>query len=427
MILSNSNFVTSIIQVLKEAMDEKQKLLENENRKRRASFMEDEITSSISSLETSISNLKEQYLANLSPNHAGQFGDPASARACGQDHALVDCKFKTVTGNELQVQRYKCEFHFDDQHTDYLAVQTNRKDSSPFFLLSEWNLKLNLRSDKNQQKEEKGRIMKELTAIKSKFEHHLVQLNHPHIVQPIAFVYSLESDQIILRLLQSYSHSVRFCELPVVLSKFQHELRSTPFYFLQILHALNHLHVNKLIHGNLTTENVLIDLSSGRVKLLNALIHRYLETLSVCGGEAAPAFKLKDIEQDYNRFAYLLSWFLLEFRPDFKQLLAIKQADLLKMLHEQNLDDCTLGLITNCLNRSSITVLEPLLVEFFTSSFKKLNERLNENLRRKTAHLADELESDQLTANENLKNLAVTGKNSRLSDFVILSKLGKVI
>ena len=406
-------------------MDEKQKLLENENRKRRASFLEDEITSSISSLETSISNLKEQFLANLSPNDH-QLSEPASARSCTQEHALVDCKFKTVTGNDLQVQRYKCEFHFDANHTDYLAIQTNRKDSSPFFLLSEWNLKLNLKSDKNQQKEEKSRIMKELTAIKSKFEHHLIHLNHPHIVQPIAFVYSLESDQISLRLLQTYSHSIRFCELPVVLSKFQQELRSTPVYFIQILDAINHLHSSKLIHGNLTNENVLIDLSSGQVKLINALIHRYLETLSVRGVEAATCFKLKDIEQDYNRFAYLLSWFLLEFKLNFKQLLQIKQADLLKMLHEQNLDDCTLGLIKNCLNRSSITVLEPLLVEFFASSFKKLNERLNEHLKRKAAaHLADELESDQLTTNDNLKNLAVTGKNSRLSDFEILSKLGK--
>lgn len=407
-------------------MDEKQKLLENENRKRRASFLEDEITSSINSLENSISNLKEQFLSNL---FECPLNEPASSsRSCSQDHPLLDLKFKTVTGSELHVQRYKCEFHFDAHHTDYLAIQTNRKDSTPFYLLSEWNLKLNQKSDKNQQKEEKSRIMKELTVIKSKFEHHLAHLQHPHIVQPIAFVYSLENDLISLRLLQNYAPSLRFCDLPVVLSKFQQELKSTPYYFLQILDALNHLHSNKIIHGNLTTESVLIDLGSGRVKLINALLNGYLESvrgLDTAAGRMTTGFKLKDIEQDYFRFAYLLAWFLLEFKLNFKQLLLIKQADLLKMLHEQHLDDCTLGLIRNCLNRNSITILEPLLIEFFNSSFRKLNDGLNEPLKKRAAHLADELESDQLTNNDNLKNLALAGKNSRLSDFVILSKLGK--
>ena len=405
-------------------MNEKQKLLESENRKRRASFLEDEITSSINSLESSISSLKDQFLSNWSDC---QLDEPA--RTCTQEHALVDCKFKTVAGNELQVRRYKCEFHFDAHHTDYLAVQTNRKDSAPLYLLSEWNLKLSQNADKTQQKEEKSRIMKELTVIKSKFEHQLIHLQHPHIVQPIAFVYSLESDLISLRLLQSYVPSIRLCDLPVVLSKFQQQIKATPFYFLQILDALNHLHSNKIIHGNLTTESVLIDLGTGRVKLINALIHGYLESVRGVSGsramDAAISFKLKDIEKDYVRFAYLLAWFLLEFRLDFKQLLLVKQADLLKMLHEQNLDDCTLGLIRNCLNRNSITILEPLLVEFFNSNFRKLNDGLKKQVKQRAAHLTDELENDQLANNDNLNNLALTGKNSRLSDFVILSKLGK--
>ena len=183
-------------------------------------------------------------------------------------------------------------------------------------------------------------------------------------------------------------------------------------------------------------ENVLIDLNTGQIKLINPLIQYHIndfisrsqttsKTTKSTSLESTICFKLKDIELDYNRFAYLLAWFLLEFKFNFKQLLALKQADLIKMLHEQNLDDCTLELIKNCLNRNSITILEPLLIEFFTSNFKKLNESLNGNLKKKPANLVDELENDQLINNDNLNQLQINGKNSRLSDFVILSKLGQ--
>lgn len=419
-------------------MVEKQKLMESENKMRRASFMEDdEITSLINSLEISISNLKEQFLSNLSLKNS-ELNNQKSLRVCSIEHPLVDCKFNLVNGNELHVQRCKCEFHFDTNHSDYLAIQI-KKDLTSFYSLSEWNMKLNQKLDKNQSKEEKSRIMKELAMIRSKVEHHLVYLNHPHIVQPIAITYSLDNDLIILRLLQNYLTNIRFCDIPFITNQVQQEIKSTSYYFIQILDALNYLHSNKLIHGNLNTENVIIDLNTGQIKLINIFIHSYINDFidrshqiqfSPTKSASSPietviGFKLKDIGIDYNRFAYLLSWFLLEFKFNFKQLLSIKQTDLIKMLHEQkNLDDCTLELIKSCLNRNSFTALEPLVVEFFTSRLEKLNKDLNDDLNKnKTVQVVDELESDQLMKKDNFNLL--TGKNSRLSDFVILSKLGK--
>ena len=113
-------------------MDEKQKLLANESKKRRASFLEDEITSSINSLDASISNLKKSFLIDLTLKD-GQLNEQKSKRACSLDHSLVDCKFKTVTGNDLHVQRYKCEFHFDTNHSDYLAIQIKKRFNAILF------------------------------------------------------------------------------------------------------------------------------------------------------------------------------------------------------------------------------------------------------------------------------------------------------
>lgn len=421
-------------------MVEKQKLIENANKKRRRSYRENEISTLISSLESSISDLKEKYLSASQSLKDYQLNNQSSLRTCFVDHPLSDCKFKTFAGNELHVQRYSCDSHCDQYRTDYLAIQI-KKDSSPFYFLTEWNVKLNQKSaDKNQLKEDRSRIMKELLIIKTKFEHELVNLNHQNIFQPLAFTYLLDNDLICLKYLQSHIDNIRFADLPFVFSKFQQEIKSTPFYFIQILEALNYLHLNKLVHGNLTTENVLIDLNTGHIKLMNTMVECCLNDFIERSQSNAASksnqfiegkinFKLKDIESDYNQFAYLLTWFLLEFKINFKQLILIKQNDLIKLLHEQNnIDECTLELIKSCLNRNSITLIEPLLIEYFTSSLKKLNDSLNENIKKKNVvNLNDDLENEQFTANDNdnIKNLPLACKNSRLSDFLILSKLGQ--
>ena len=405
-------------QVLQRAMSEKQKLLENESKRlRSASLIEDEIAASINSLKTSISSLKDKFLSNLSSFKGYQLNDQRSLRACNtHDHrsSAVDYKFKTITGTELLVQKLSCDLHCE-LYTDYLAIQ---KESTCFYLLSEFrNLKL------NATKEEKSRLMKELLNIRTKFEHKLIHSNHPHIIQPLAFTYSLENDLISLRLLNSHvKHNIRFCDLPFVLSNF--EQQEISFYFIQILEALNYLHSNGLVHGNLNTENVMLDLNSGQIKLLNPLIQSYLYEFINQLNTSTSKSSMQSIEQDYNRdytsFGFLLCWFKLKFKLDFKQLLSVKQTDLIKMLQDHGCTSSELELIKNCLNRCSITILEPILIEFFEHACENVNENL-----KKTTRLIDELESDQVTANDNLKDLPIINKNSRLSDFEVISKLGQ--
>jgi len=384
--------------VLKQAMSEKQKLLESE-RLRRSSFMEeDSITSSIVSLKNSISNLKARFLVNLSSFKGNTSEEVKSIqRTCQHDHQLsVDsfCKFKTSTGKEFQVQKLACDLH-SDIYTDYFAIQ--RDSSTAFYLLSEFqSLKLNV------SKEEKTKLMKEIQNIRTKFEHKSTLLNHVHIIQPLAFTYSL----------------------PIILNNFEQQQIKSSFYFIQILDALNYLHSNHLAHGHLNTENIMVDLQCGKIKLLNPLIQSYVYDFINQLNSTNKSFS-QSIEQDYNRdyvsFGFLLCWFKLRFKFTFNQLLSFNQTDLIKMLQDCGCVGSELELIKNCLNsNTSITVLEPILIEYFEQAAENINENLN-----KTTRLMDEIESDQITGHNNLKDFSITSKNSRLSDFEIISKLGQ--
>ena len=80
-------------------------------------------------------------------------------------------------------------------------------------------------------KDERNRIARELTAIKSKFDNHLIyHLNHPNIIQPIAFIYSLDDELACLRLLQNYVNNIRFCDLPFLLNRYNLEIKLAPYF-----------------------------------------------------------------------------------------------------------------------------------------------------------------------------------------------------
>jgi translation initiation factor 2-alpha kinase 4 len=367
--------------------------------------------------------------AKLRPNDYNWFSG-SKLEACSVEHFVSECKFRSNNGNDLQVQRYGCMFPHSESRVDFYAASVHKDQLNPYWI-SEWTVPLKF-PDRSTVKEQTSKAIKEMITIKSTFEHHLSKLTHAALITPIAFSYSLENEVITCRLLQQYSHCVRLCDLPQLLLQPSLPLYCVAQHLLGILEGLNYLHECSIVHGDLSTETILFDLTQRRVRLSFVLIQRLLidfeERVRDTQKTNAPleqiiGFQLNDLDTDYHRFALVLVWFMTEFKHNFDELISMKNNDLIQLLSNQAVDPCIVSLVKKCLNSTGLAQIEPLLVQFFD---KFLHQTDHNQAQRKARHCTVEEESilEKGSASQQLAKLGLMKRNSRLADYEVICKLG---
>jgi translation initiation factor 2-alpha kinase 4 len=261
------------MQIIRIRDEQKHKLLEEElQRKQIASRVESKLRrescdgNDLIHLTTNSLNDNKYYMKS-------------SLTKCNSSHG-TNCIVFTVNGIDRKVQKGKCLFHNHlRQSIEYLGIDLL---SGEPVVIVEWILNLNqikqnplLEFELTDEKSVDD-IVNRISKIENFFKTKIKSLDNSNLIRYLSLKYSIESEYIVVDLLQEHINGNSLFSLANVLRGQPLDVNLIRHYSKQILEALSYLHKQHCPHGDIRETNIYIDGMTGNIKISGYYLEKQL-------------------------------------------------------------------------------------------------------------------------------------------------------
>lgn len=370
-----------------------------------------------------------------------------SSVKCSINHK-TSCITFLVNGNERQIQKGKCIFHNHlRQSIEYLGIDLF---SGEPVVIIEWIININqfkqnitihefeLMNDNKNTTDIVNRISK----IENFFKTKMKCLDHSNLIRYLSMQYSIESDYIVINLLQEYVNGNSLYNLANVLKGQPFDLSLIRFYSKQILEVLNYLHKHLCPHGDLKQTNIYIDSFTGNIKISGYYLEKQIYDLFCdLNCEESKTFNSNMFQTNIHRLMmkdiYQFGLIVNAISNDWNFTNDSKYLHLKSKVYKHNFDNDFHNFLEKCIDSEENARWNPesLLQHSFILSQKTFTSNtFNKDFDLKTIPISNGIEEQPEDAkNEKnydskvlLSSIVSTGMHSRLAnEFEVLDELGK--